>query len=98
MQAGRNIVDGDMKPGLPKHVRLQFEPLRNRWAVLAPERVFWPDDASLSILRRCDGATRTDDIIGALCSEYDAPKDTVRDDVFGFLQEWSDKRLITWGK
>ena len=94
MQARRSIVDNHSKPGLPKHVRLQFEPVRNRWAVLAPERVYWPDDISLSILQRCNGATRTDDIIHALCIEHNAQIDIVRKDVLGFLQEWSDKRLI----
>ena len=45
----------DRYPSLPRHVRIQFDPVRQAFAVLSPERVFWPNEISLDILRRCDG-------------------------------------------
>ena len=52
----RAMVSLRSVPSLPKHVRIQFDPVRQAFAVLSPERVFWPNEISLDILRRCDGA------------------------------------------
>jgi len=81
-------------PSLPDHVRIQFDPIRQAWAVLSPERVFWPNDVSLDILRHCDGQTTVAAIITALAGEYDAPEEDVGADVLDFLQEWNDKLLV----
>jgi pyrroloquinoline quinone biosynthesis protein D len=83
------------RPALPRFVRLQFEPARQAWALLSPEKVMWPDEISLDILRRCDGTTTTDEIVAALADEYDADESVVRDDVIAFLQTWADRRLVT---
>lgn len=90
----RAIVEGRSKPALPAYVRLRFDELRQRWVLLAPERVMWPDEISLDILKRCDGASTTDDIVATLSDEYAAPEDAIRRDVTTFLQEWADKRII----
>lgn len=94
MTAARTIIDASSRPGLPGHIRLQFNELRGCWAVLAPERVHWPDDISLDILRKCDGNTSASQIAVALAEDYNAPLADVESDVIGFLQEWSDKLLI----
>jgi pyrroloquinoline quinone biosynthesis protein D len=88
------MVSPGSKPSLPKHVRIQFDPLRQAYAVLAPEKVFWPNEISLDILRRCDGSSTVDEIVIGLASEYDAPDEDVKADVNAFLQEWSDKLLV----
>jgi pyrroloquinoline quinone biosynthesis protein D len=88
------MVSAGSKPSLPKHVRIQFDPLRQAYAVLAPEKVFWPNEISLDILRRCDGSATVDEIVIGLASEYDAPDEDVKADVTAFLQEWSDKLLV----
>ncbi len=81
-------------PALPRHVRLQFDDLRQKWVVLSPERVLWPDDISVDILKRCDGSASIAMIAGALAKDYDASEDEVNTDVLEFLQDWSDKRLV----
>ena len=53
----RAMVSLQSMPSLPRHVRIQFDPVRQAFAVLSPERVFWPNDISLDILRHCDGAS-----------------------------------------
>jgi pyrroloquinoline quinone biosynthesis protein D len=88
------MVSAGSKPSLPGHVRIQFDPLRQAFAVLAPEKVFWPNEISLDILRRCDGRSTVDAIVAGLASDYDAPVEDVKTDVADFLQEWSDKLLV----
>ena len=39
----RAIVNAKSKPYFPKYVRMQYDPVRKRLAVLGPERVYWPD-------------------------------------------------------
>jgi pyrroloquinoline quinone biosynthesis protein D len=81
-------------PSLPKHVRIQYDPVRQAFAVLSPENIFWPNEISLEILRRCDGGSTIEKIIAELAREYDAPEEDVAADVTAFIQEWSDKLLV----
>ena len=90
----RLVVDQQSIPALPRHVRLKFSETRNAWAVLAPERVLWPDEISLEILKRCDGKSSAAEIVAGLCTDYNAPPAEVEKDVWGFLQEWTDEMLI----
>ncbi len=90
----RALVHPGSKPSLPGHVRIQFDPVREAYAVLSPEKVFWPNEISLDILRRCDGHTPVSAIVQDLAAEYDAPVDEVAGDVTTFLQEWADKLLV----
>jgi len=90
----RTMVSAGSRPFLPKHVRIQFDRMRQAYAVLAPEKIFWPDEISLDILRRCDGHSTVDEIVADLASDYDAAEEDVKVDVAAFLQEWSDKLLV----
>lgn len=90
----RAAVTRRSRLALPRHVRLQYDPLRQAWAVLAPERVFWPNEIGLEILRRCDGKTSVRAIIAALALEFDAKEEEISEDVLAFLQEWSDNLLL----
>ncbi|MER8826505.1 pyrroloquinoline quinone biosynthesis peptide chaperone PqqD [Mesorhizobium sp. M0938] len=90
----RVLVSQQSVPSLPKHVRIQYDPVRQAFAVLSPEKVFWPNDISLDILRRCDGRSTVGHIIADLAAEYDAEQEAVAADVVAFLQEWSDKLLV----
>jgi pyrroloquinoline quinone biosynthesis protein D len=91
----RAIISQESHPTLPRHVRIQFDPVRQAWAVLSPERVFWPNEVSLDILRLCDGRSTVAAITSRLAAEYDADASGVAADVDAFLQEWADKKLVT---
>ena len=82
-------------PVLKRHVRLQYDPVRQAWALLSPEKVFWPDEISLDILRLCDGKHSVRQILDHLASVYEAPPEEIAEDVEGFLQERSDRSLVT---
>jgi pyrroloquinoline quinone biosynthesis protein D len=90
----RALVSPQSVPSLPKHVCIQYDPVRQAFAVLSPEKVFWPNDISLDILRRCDGRSTVGHIIAGLAADYDAEQEAVAADVVAFLQEWSDKLLV----
>jgi pyrroloquinoline quinone biosynthesis protein D len=90
----RAMVSPQAVPALPKHVRIQYDPVRQAFAILSPEKVFWPNEISLEILRRCDGRSSVEKIVSDLAREYNAPEEDVAADVTAFLQEWSDKLLV----
>lgn len=90
----RVLVSAASVPRLPAHVRIQYDPVRKAHAVLSPEKVFWPNEVSLDILRRCDGETTVEAIVADLAHVYDAPPAELAGDVAAFLQEWSDKLLV----
>ncbi|MBZ9810482.1 pyrroloquinoline quinone biosynthesis peptide chaperone PqqD [Mesorhizobium sp. BR1-1-9] len=90
----RALVSLRSVPFLPKHVRIQYDSVRQAFAVLSPERIFWPNDISLDILRRCDGRSTVGEIIAGLATDYEAEEAAVAADVIAFLQEWSDKLLV----
>lgn len=89
------MMTAQTRPRLPSHVRLHHDPVRSAWALLSPEKVMWPDEVSLDILRLCDGATTAEAMVEKLTRDYEAEPETVRADVMEFLQTWADRRLVT---
>ena len=90
----RAIVEGGSLPRLPRHVKLRFDKARERWVVLAPERVLMPDETALEILQRCDGETSVNAIVADLAEAYEAPPEEIREDVSALLQDLADKGFI----
>ncbi len=90
----RVLVNTRSKPHLPAHVRLQFDGVRQRLAVLAPERVYWPDEVAVDILKLCNGKRTVADIADELSRAYAAPVQTIQTDVLEFIQSWTDLRLL----
>lgn len=91
----REIITADSKPALPRHIKLRHDAGRGRWILLAPERVFEPDEIAANILKLCDGQTSVEDIAAQLAKDYNAPADQIRDDVIDILQELADKGAVT---
>jgi pyrroloquinoline quinone biosynthesis protein D len=81
-------------PRLPRHIKLRFDETRQKWVLLAPERVMMPDDIALEVLQRCDGVASVTAIAEALAAKYQAPPDEVRRDVIELLQDLADKGVI----
>ncbi len=98
MTRERPLAAAEKKPHFPKHVRLQFDGVRGRFAVLAPERVYWPDETAVEILKLCDGERTISSIAARLAEDYAAPKETIQADVLEFIQSWSDLRLLRLSK
>ena len=76
------------------HVKFRYDERRQAWIVLAPEKLFMPDEQAAEILRLVDGTRTVDDIIDALAAEYDAPRADIAADVTAMLQDLVDKRVL----
>ena len=69
-------------------IRLRFDPVRQKWVLLAPERVIFPDPIALAILERIDGTLTLDEMAADLAREFDAPLEEVRSDTLEFLTDF----------
>lgn len=90
----RGIIDLTSRPKLAGFTRLEHDGARGRWVVQAPERVFVLDDISREILGRCDGNATVEEIVAALSSEYDAPRETIEHDVLAVLNVLAEKTFV----
>jgi pyrroloquinoline quinone biosynthesis protein D len=81
-------------PRLPRGVRLRFDHVRQRWVLLAPERIFELDEVGVEILKHCDGSLSFEEIIGALADAFGTSRDEVRPDIEAFLMEFANRRVI----
>jgi pyrroloquinoline quinone biosynthesis protein D len=92
----RNIsVSEASRPVLPRHARLRFDDVRQRWVILAPERVLAPDETAVEILQLCDGARSVEQMIDQLAAKYSADREAIGTDVIAMLQDLADKGFLT---
>jgi pyrroloquinoline quinone biosynthesis protein D len=84
----------DCIPRLPRGVRLRRDRVRDRWVLLAPERIFELDEIGVEILKRCDGRLTLEQIAGALAAVFGAATEEVRSDIEAFLKDFADKRVV----
>jgi pyrroloquinoline quinone biosynthesis protein D len=92
----RNIrVDEASRPVLPRHARLKFDQTRQRWVILAPERVLAPDEIAVEVLQLCDGARSVEALIDQLAAKYTAERAAIAADVIAMLQDLADKGFLT---
>jgi pyrroloquinoline quinone biosynthesis protein D len=91
----RLMVEGTTVLRFPPHVKFRFDETRQRWVVLAPERLLLPDELSVEILRMVDGKNAVDDIVDALMAKYSAQREEILGDVTALLQDLADKGTLT---
>ena len=72
--------DGAARPRLARHVRMTFDPARQRHVLLTPEAVSVLNGTGATILGLCDGQRTVTDIVAELHGQYDrVAEDEVRD-------------------
>jgi pyrroloquinoline quinone biosynthesis protein D len=92
----RNIsVNEASRPVLPRHAKLKFDQTRQRWVILAPERVLAPDEIAVEVLQLCDGARNVETVIDQLAAKYSAERAAIATDVIAMLQDLADKGFLT---
>lgn len=79
---------------LPAWVRLRFDPVRERWVLLAPERVLFPCATSVMLLDRLNGERELGALVDELAAEYEAPRETISADVRQMLQGLADQGFL----
>jgi pyrroloquinoline quinone biosynthesis protein D len=96
MAGSRNIsVSEASRPVLPRHARLKFDEIRQRWVILAPERVLAPDEIAVEVLQLCDGVRNVTAMIDMLAEKYAAERGAISTDVIAMLQDLADKGFLT---
>jgi pyrroloquinoline quinone biosynthesis protein D len=81
-------------PRLPRGVRLRHDHVRDRWVLLAPERIFELDEVGVEILKCCDGSMTVDEMSAKLAQAFGASREDVRPDIEAFLKDFADKRVV----
>ena len=94
MQPDRFSVAETSVPAFPRGVLLRQDVVRQRWVIMAPERVLVPDAAALDVLLLCNGQTSVTEIVDQLVGKYTADRDVILGDVLATLQNLLDKRFI----
>lgn len=90
----RAVVDSDTRAAIPTYIKLRHDAGRGKWLILAPERVFEPDDIAVEVLKLCDGQRSVSDIAEVLAKEYNAPKEEILKDIIAMLQDLADKGVV----
>lgn len=81
-------------PSFPPGVKFRFDAVRQAWVLLAPERMFQPDETAVEVLKLVDGVRTLDAIAEDLARRFDAPKAAILEDVAAMLGELAEKGVI----
>ena len=76
------------------HIVFRFDEVRQRWIILAPERLMLPDEQAVEILKLVDGKTGVSAIVDSLAARYQAPRELIAKDVTTMLQDLADKGCL----
>jgi pyrroloquinoline quinone biosynthesis protein D len=85
---------GSTVPRFARGVRLREDATRGRWVVMAPERMFIPDETALEILRLVDGVRSLDAIADNLAARFDAAREEILQDAAALLEDLATKGVI----
>jgi pyrroloquinoline quinone biosynthesis protein D len=94
MTQSDDVIAPDVRPRLPRGVRLVHNEQQGGWVLLAPERVFKADAISVEILKRCTGEATLADIVDDLAKTFAAPRDRILTDVSALLRGLAEKQLL----
>ena len=81
-------------PAYSPGVRMRHDKVRQAWVVLAPERLFTPDEHAVEVLKLVDGKRTVGGIVDDLASRYDAPRELIAEDVGAMLTDLAAKGAI----
>lgn len=96
-ERGRNQsrdIDLASRPSLGRHMKLCRDSVRDRWVVLAPERILTPNEEATDVLLLCDGKRTVAEIAEALAQEYDADAGVITADVLALLRDLAASGVI----
>jgi pyrroloquinoline quinone biosynthesis protein D len=83
---------------LAPHIVFRFDETRQRWIMMAPERLMLPDEQAVEILKLVDGKMGVSAIVDMLAARYtQAPRELIAKDVIAMLQDLADKGVLADG-
>ena len=87
------MIADEARPRLPRGVRLREDKVRERWVLLAPERVVKVNPIAVEILKLCDGSRTLGEIVTGLSERFNADPARVGTDVRALLASLAEKRM-----
>ena len=81
-------------PKFAAGTKLRYDQVRNAWVVLAPERLFLPDEQAVEILKLVNGERSLGAIVDDLAARFNAPRELIAGDVADMLRDLADKGAI----
>ena len=87
------MIADDARPRLPRGVRLREDKVRERWVLLAPERILKVNPIAVEILKLCDGERTLQEIVAGLAERFKADPARVGADVRALLASLAEKRM-----
>jgi pyrroloquinoline quinone biosynthesis protein D len=88
------VTDEAAVPRFGRGVKFRHDPVRDAWVLLAPEKLFLPDEIAVEILKLVDGARSIALIVDDLAARYDAPRDAIAHDVVAALDDLAAKGAV----
>ena len=88
------MVDAASVLRLAPHIVFRFDETRQRWIMMAPERLMLPDEQAVEILKLVDGSRSLGGIVDDLAARFNAPRDLISGDVAAMLADLSAKGAI----
>ena len=88
------MTDGTAIPAFRRGVKFRFDTVRDAWVLLAPEKLFMPDEIAVEILKLVDGARTIDAIADDLAARFDAPRDMIATDVTAALEDLAARGAV----
>jgi pyrroloquinoline quinone biosynthesis protein D len=94
----RLVVASDTVLRLAPHIVFRFDDTRQRWIIMAPERLMLPDGPAVEILKLVDGKASVGAVVDVLAQRYNqAPRELIAEDVTAMLQDLADKGVLADG-
>ena len=90
----RFVVSDKSVLAFAPHIVFRFDDVRQRWIILAPERLMLPDEQAVEILKLVDGQASVDAIVDTLAARFNAPREEIAGDVAEMLQDLADKGCL----
>jgi pyrroloquinoline quinone biosynthesis protein D len=88
------MTDGASIPAFRRGVKFRFDAVREQWVLLAPEKLFMPDEIAVEILQLIDGARTIDMIVDDLAARFEAPRDEIAGDVIATLDDLASRGAV----
>lgn len=89
------MTDETAIPRFKRGVKFRFDDVRGQWTLLAPEKLFQPDEIMAEILKLVDGERSIATIVDTLSIRFDAPRERIADDVGKTLQDLSARGALS---
>ncbi len=84
----------DIIPAFRPGAKFRFDAVRKAWVVLAPERLFVPDEPAVAVLQLVDGKRSLGAIVDDLAARFNAPRPVIAEDVATMLTDLAAKGAI----